>query len=53
MKSKSTTWVSLILAMALALGACSGTDNDPDNGGTTDPGTGTSAPMEPTTTTIP
>ena len=51
MRRKNTTLISMVLAIALTLTACNGAD-DPDNGGTTDPGTGTTM-VEPTTTTVP
>ncbi|HEU4318468.1 MAG TPA: hypothetical protein VFS66_00135 [Acidimicrobiia bacterium] len=60
MRRKSTTLISMVLAIALTLTACNG-DDDPDNGGTTDPGTGTTlvdpttatTMVDPTTTTVP
>ena len=52
MKRKSTILTSMVLALALTLTACASTD-DNDNDSTTDPGTETTAPVGPTTTTIP
>jgi len=54
-RKKSTVFTSIVLALALTLGACDDADDDGDNGDTIDPGTDvTSTTMvDMTTTTLP
>ena len=53
-RKKTAIFTSVVLALALSLSACA--SDDPDNGGTSDPGDGgvTTQPLDQmTTTTLP